>query len=89
MNPKTKKILSRIFKIIWIILGCFLALMFVVALIRAKTFSGSGFSAIGAGIAAGVFIAVTFGVLAVYAVATGLFIIVRLIIKKVRGKKND
>lgn len=88
MDPKTKKILWKIFKILWIVLGCFLALFFVISLIHAQHLSASGFSAIGAGIAAGVLIALTMGMLVVYIVATLLFILIRWIIRKRKEKKE-
>lgn len=88
MNPKAKKVLKKIFKIVWILLGCFFALLFIIAIIHAKTLTGSGFSAIGAGIAAGVFIAMTLGLLVIYGIATGLFFLIRWIVRKTRQRKN-
>ncbi len=94
MNPKTKQTLKKIFKIVWIALGVFFAFFLFNAVIKAHNFSGNGFAAIGAGIAVGILLAIAMFLFAVYIVSTGLFFLIRWLVRmhrkrKTGGKKDD
>ncbi len=77
MNTKTKKIIFRILKIIWIILGGFLTIIFLLAFIKMKTFSGSGMSGIGGAIGIALLFMIALGMFVIYAGATVLFLFIK------------
>lgn len=89
MNPKAKKILWKIFKVIWIAFGVFLLFMLFLTIVHAKSFSGNGFAAIGEGIAVGVALALALFAVAAYIVINGIFFLVRWLVRRHRRKKND
>ncbi|MDD5012314.1 MAG: hypothetical protein PHQ66_01555 [Candidatus Nanoarchaeia archaeon] len=87
MNTKTKKIIKKIFKIIWIILGGFLTIIFLLAFIKMKTFSGSGMSGIGGAIGVALLFMITGGMFIIYIGTTILFLFIRWLIKRLKKKK--
>jgi len=82
MNPKTKKILYKIFKAIWIIIGIFL--LFWTILIYLKMTSPMEIGIIGWII----LFTIGFYLLSIYAAMTILFLLIKLIIKIIKRKKK-
>ncbi len=85
-KQKAKRIIRKILKIIWIIIGIFLTIFLIVTYIKAKTFNGSGLSAIGGAIGVSILFAVTLVAFFIYIAVTLLVLLIRWIIKK-RQKK--
>ncbi len=86
MNQKAKKILYRIFKIIWIAVGILIALITFLLYLKMYSTSGLGVIAVALLVAAGVY------ALFIYAGITILFLLIKFIIKligkrKIRKKK--
>jgi hypothetical protein len=87
MNPKTKKIICKILKIIWIIVGVFLFLGGILIFHKMSTFNGSGVSGVGTAIGLGILWIISISVFAFYIGITILFLFIKWLVKKFRKKK--
>ncbi len=87
MKTKTKKILYKVLKIIWIIFGIFLALLLLLSFIKTQTYSGSGISGIGGAIGVALFFAIAVIALSIYGGLTLIFLIIKFVYKKWKKKK--
>ncbi len=81
-KQKIKKILYRILKIIWILIGIFILL--ITGLLYMKMYSGVGLGVI----AVALLFAVGVYILFIYIVITLLFLLIKWIIKKFRKKSS-
>lgn len=88
MKEKIKKILYRILKIIWIIIGALLFIITISMWIKVSTFNGSGLSGIGAAIGLALLLAASIYALAIYGGITILFLFIKWIIKKIRKRRK-
>ncbi len=87
MESKTKKRIYQIIKIIWFIIGIFLALILLLVFIRTKTFSGSGVAGIGGAIGLAVLLAVSLISFFIFIGITLLFLLIKWIVKKYKKKR--
>lgn len=87
MNAKIKKWVYRILKIIWIVIGIFLAIIVISLWIKTATFRGSGFSGIGAAIGLALLFIIGISIFLAYIGITLLFLLIKWIIKKFRRRK--
>jgi hypothetical protein len=83
----TKKIMYRILKIVWFILGGFILFFTGVFFIAMQTFSGSGVGAVGSAIGLALIFALFLGILIAYILITLLFLLIKWIVKKWKKKK--
>lgn len=83
MKTKTKKIIYRILKIIWFILGGFALLWTVFFFIKMQTINTLGVIAAAVLFAAGIYI------LAIYIIVTLLFLFIKWTVKKFRRTKHS
>ncbi len=89
MKPKTKKRIYKIMKIVWFIIGIFLALILLLVFIRTKTFSGSGVAGIGGAIGLAILLAVSLISFFIFVGITLLFVLIKWIVKKWKKKKGN
>ncbi len=80
MKQKTKKIIWKIFKIIWFTFGGFILLITLLLLIRMNTIKGWG------SIGAALLLAVGVYAIGIFLLITILFLLIRWIIKKIKRK---
>jgi membrane protein implicated in regulation of membrane protease activity len=89
MREKTKKILYKISKIIWVIIGILLLITTIFMWVKMSTFSGSGFEGIAGTIALALLFATALGMFLGYLSITALFFFVRWLIKKLNKRKGN
>lgn len=87
-SEKTKKILYRILKTIWISLGILLAIVTISMWIKMSTYSGSGFSGVGATIGLALLAAAMIYIFSIYLGITLLFLFIKWLIKKIRKRRK-
>ncbi len=87
MKEKTKKILYRILKIIWIAIGISVSFITISLWIKLSSFQGSGMSGLGAAIGLTLLVAVATYFFFIYFGITLLFLIIKWIVKRVKKRK--
>ncbi|MCL5018331.1 MAG: hypothetical protein M1416_01015 [Candidatus Pacearchaeota archaeon] len=88
MKEKIKKILKRIFLVIWILIGSFLFITTILAGIRMATFSGSGFGGVAGAIGITVIFVTIMAIFSIYVIITILFLFIKWLIRKRRNNKR-
>ncbi len=81
-----KKLIKKILKIIWFLIGGILLLIAVVSYIRMKTFTGSGLGSIGIAIGLVIFFTISLGIFLIYLLINGIIFLIKFIRRKKKRK---